>query len=124
MYARPVGLPTGTTDSELADVLESAAKLQRLVPDAVLVGGSAAAFYAHHRRSFDHDHVLADLRDRFDAVLDALESDGDWVTNRVTYGKIILGRLGDIEASVRQLIAVSLQPLFERLHRCGSPDGT
>jgi len=104
----------------LADVLESAAKLQRLVPDAVLVGGSAAAFYAHHRRSFDHDHVLADLRDRFDAVLDALESD----TNRVTYGKIILGRLGDIEAGVRQLIAISLQPLPKRLHRCGSPDGT
>src|SRR4029077_2367391 len=38
------------------------------------------------------------------AVLEALESEGDWVTNRVTYGKIILDRLGDIEAGVRQLI--------------------
>ena len=88
----------------MVDVLESAAKLQMLVPDAVLVGLTAAAPYAHHRRSHDHDHVLGDLRDRFDAVLEALESEGEWVTNRVTYGKIILGQLGDIEAGVRQLI--------------------
>ena len=85
-------------DPEMVDVLEAAAKLQQLVPDAVLVGGSAAAFYAHHRQSFDHDHVLVDLRDRFDVVLEALESEGEWVTNRVTFGKIILGQIGDIEA--------------------------
>jgi hypothetical protein len=91
-------------DPDMVDVLEAAAKLQQVVPDAELVGGSAAAFYAHHRLSFDHDHVLADLRNRFDAVLEALESEGDWVTNRVTFGKIILGQIGDIEAGVRQLI--------------------
>lgn len=87
-----------------ADVLESAARLQEVVPDAVLVGGSAAAWYAHHRESFDHDHVLADLRDRFDLVLEAIERTDGWVTNRVTPGKIILGELGDIEAGVRQMI--------------------
>lgn len=91
-------------DPALLEVLESAAKLQELVPDAVLVGGSAAAAYAHHRLSFDHDHVLPDLRDRFDVVLDALESEGEWVTNRVRPGKVILGQIGDIEAGVRQLI--------------------
>ncbi len=88
----------------LADVLESAARLQEVVPDAILVGGSAAAWYAHHRDSFDHDHVLADLRERFDLVLEAIERTDGWVTNRVTPGKIILGELGDIEAGVRQLI--------------------
>lgn len=85
-------------------MLESAARLQALVPDAVLVGGTAAALHAHHRASRDHDHVVRDLRDRFDVVLDALEAEPDWVTNRVTPGKIVLGRLGDIEAGVRQLI--------------------
>lgn len=85
-------------------MLESAARLQELVPDAVLVGGSAAALYAGHRDSYDHDHVVADLRDRFDMMLEALESEGDWVTNRVQPGKIILGQLGDIEAGVRQMI--------------------
>jgi hypothetical protein len=89
---------------ELRRVLESAARLQEIVPDAVLVGGSAAALYAGHRDSYDHDHVVADLRDRFDMVLEALESEGEWVTNRVRPGKIILGRLGDIETGVRQLI--------------------
>ena len=89
---------------ELLAVLESASRLQQMVPDAVLVGGSAAALYAGHRDSYDHDHVLADLRERFDVVLEALESEGEWVTNRVVAGKIILGQLGDIEAGVRQMI--------------------
>lgn len=88
----------------LEAVLESAARLQELVPDAVLVGGTAAAYYALHRTSTDHDHVLGDLRDRFDVVLDALERDGDFVLNRATPGRIILGELGGIEAGVRQLI--------------------
>lgn len=88
----------------LATVLESASRLQRLIPDAVLVGGSAAALYGGHRTSFDHDHVVTDLRDRFDVILDAVEREGDWVTNRVTPGKIILGELGGIETGVRQLI--------------------
>ena len=91
-------------EPDLEEVLESASRLQELVPDAVLVGGSAAAYYARHRLSYDHDHVIVDLQDRFDMVLDAVESEGQWVTNRVTYGKIILGQLGGIEAGVRQLI--------------------
>ena len=97
------------TGNKFEAVLESAARLQVLVPDAVLVGGSAAAFHAGHRVSFDHDHVLRDLNQRFGIVLDALEREGDWVTNRVAYGKIILGELGGIETGVRQLIR--LRPL-------------
>ena len=88
----------------LEEVLRSAARLQELVPDAVLVGGTAAALYAGHRDSTDHDRVVADLSDRFDAVLEALESDPDWILNRATPGKIILGSLGDIETGIRQLI--------------------
>jgi len=81
-----------------------AARLQKIVPDAVLVGGSAAALHAGHRNSVDHDHGLADLADRFDIVLEALESEDGWVTNRVTPGKIILRELGGIETGIRQLI--------------------
>ena len=100
----PSGHSLADTSPELLAVLESASRLQRMLPDAVLVGGSAAALYAGHRDSYDHDHVLADLRDRFDVVLEALESEGEWVTNRVVPGKVILGQLGDIEAGVRQMI--------------------
>lgn len=94
----------GLASPGLVRVLEAAARLQELVPDAVLVGGSAAALHAGHRDSYDHDHVLPDLADRFDAVLEAVESQKGWVTNRVTPGKIILGELGGIETGIRQLI--------------------
>ncbi len=96
-----VELPTGVG---LDQVLESAARLQELVPDAVLVGWSAAAYWARHRGSSDHDRVLRDLSGRFDAVLDAIEASDGWVTNRVTPGKVILGELGGIETGVRQLV--------------------
>ncbi len=88
----------------LEDVLEKAAQLQELIPGAVLVGGSAAALYAHHRQSFDHDHVVADLAERFDAILENLEALGDWSMARAQPGKIILGELGGIETGVRQLL--------------------
>lgn len=91
-------------DPRFIALLESAAHLQRLVPDAVLVGGSAAILYADHRESRDHDHVVADLTDRFEMVLEAIEEDEGWATNRVTPGKVILGNLDGIEAGVRQMI--------------------
>lgn len=85
--------------------MESAAHLQQVVPDAVLVGGTAAALYAGHRDSFDHDHVLTDLADRYLQVLEAVEATDGWVTNvRASSPPLtILGRLGGIEAGLRQL---------------------
>ena len=86
------------------DVLARAAEFQRLVPGTVLVGGAAAALHAQHRQSFDHGHVISDLEDRFDAILDNLEAVGDWSLARAQPGKIILGSLGGIETGLRQLI--------------------
>lgn len=89
----------------LAEVLASAARLQEVVPDAVLVGGSAAALYAGHRDSFDHDHVLADLADRYESVLEAVEATEGWATSvrnsRPPF--TIMGRLGGVEAGLRQM---------------------
>jgi hypothetical protein len=94
-----------STDSPtLEDVLERAAELQQIVPGAVLVGGSAAAHHAGHRQSFDHDHVIGDLADRFDTILENLEALGDWSLARAKPGKIILGELGGIETGVRQML--------------------
>ena len=73
-------------DSERAAweiVLSSAARLQTIVPDAVLVGGTASAIHAGLRLSFDHDHVVTDLRERFDEVLTDLEGVAGWKTARV-----------------------------------------
>lgn len=87
---------------EFKEVLAAAERLQQLVPDAVLVGGTASALYAGHRVSFD-DHVLADLRERFDDILAVLESSDGWVTERVRPGRVILGRFDGIETGVLQL---------------------
>jgi hypothetical protein len=70
----------------------------------VLVGGSAAAIYAGHRISVDGDHVLTDLRSRFDDVLAELESVAGWKTARVQRPVQILGSLDGIDTGVRQLI--------------------
>lgn len=78
-------------------VLSSAARLQRILPDAVLVGGAASAIHAKHRFSRDADHVLTDLRSRFDAVLAELESVVGWKTARVQRPVQILGSLDGIE---------------------------
>lgn len=83
--------------------------LQALVPAAVLVGGTAAALHASHRRSFDGDHVIADLRERFDEVLAALEAAAGWETGRIQRPVVILGRLDGIMTGIRQLRR--LQPL-------------
>jgi hypothetical protein len=91
-------------DPQFTALLESAAHLQRLVPGAIMVGGAAAILYADHRESTDHDHVVADLAERFEMVLEAVEEDEGWATNRVTPGKVILGNLDGIEAGVRQMI--------------------
>jgi hypothetical protein len=84
-------------------VLEAAARLQELVPDAVLVGGSAAAHHTGHRVSID-DHMVADLRQRFDRILQALEETEGWVTARVQRSVLILGSLDGVETGVRNLI--------------------
>lgn len=85
-------------------VLTAAARLQHLLPEAVLVGGTAASTHAGHRVSFDDDHVLADLCERFDDVLSHLEEHEGWVTARVNRPVLILGSLDGIETGIRQLI--------------------
>jgi len=91
--------------AHLQRVLSSAARLQQLVPDAVLVGGSAAALYAGHRESFDHDHVLVDLVQRYEQVLEAIEASDGWATSvRASSPPLtILGSLDGVEAGLRQM---------------------
>jgi len=94
------------TTEELPDwerLLAAERHLQALVPGTVLVGGTAAALHAGHRRSIDADHVLADLRSRFDEVLSALEAAAGWQTSRVQRPVVILGRLEGVMTGIRQL---------------------
>jgi hypothetical protein len=91
-------------DSDFSGVLAAAARLQEVLPDAVLVGGAAAAHHAGHRISLDDDHVLTDLNERFTHVLEALEQTEGWVTSRIRPQVLILGSLDGVETGIRQLI--------------------
>ncbi len=77
--------------------------LQAIVPGTVLVGGTAAALHAGHRQSIDGDHVLEDLRPRFDEVLAALEAAAGWQTSRLQRPLAILGTLDGVMTGIRQL---------------------
>ena len=106
--ASPSGDIMSTTssdsNSQWDEVLSSAARLQTILPQAVLVGGTAASIYAHHRQSTDDDHVLTDLKQNFDEILAQLESVAGWTTARVKRPVQILGSLDGIETGIRQLI--------------------
>ena len=86
------------------EVLSAAARLRGILPDLTLADDTAAAIHAEHRLSRDADHVLTDLRERFDAVLEQLEVVAGWRTARVRKPVLILGSLDGIETGVRQLI--------------------
>jgi hypothetical protein len=89
---------------EWEDVLSAAARLQEILPEAVLVGGTGAALHVGHRISVDGDHVPTDLRSHFDEVLAQLESVAGWKTARVQRPVQILGSLDGIDTGVRQLL--------------------
>lgn len=77
--------------------------VQQIVPGSVMVGGTAAALHARHRQSIDGDHVVTDLRTRFDEVLANLESVAGWQTNRIQRPVLILGALDGVLTGIRQL---------------------
>jgi len=97
MGVDPADLP------EWERLLSAERHLQALVPGTVLVGGTATALHAGHRRSLDGDHVLEDLRPRFEEVLATLEAAAGWQTARVQRPVAILGRLDGFMTGIRQL---------------------
>ncbi len=90
-------------DTDWERLLGAERHLQRLLPEAVLVGGTAATLHAGHRTSLDGDHVLTDLRERFDEVLAQLERAAGWQTARVRRPVPVLGSLDGMLTGIRQL---------------------
>jgi len=84
-------------------LLEAAANFQDLLTGSVLIGGSAVAVHLKHRYSFDADHILSDLEENYEEVLDFLEGRDDWETARIHPPKLILGNFQGVETGVRQL---------------------
>jgi hypothetical protein len=83
--------------------LSAAARLQQIIPDAVLDGDTAAAIYDGHKTSLDDGRLFIGLRDKFDTILAQLEDVAGWKTARTNRSVSILGSLDGIETGVRQL---------------------
>ena len=90
-------LRSAETPEDWERVIRAAARVQAIVPGAVLVGGTAAAIHAGHRFSMDDDHVVRDLASSYEAILAALEEAAGWRTERIQYPKQILGRLEGVD---------------------------
>ncbi len=85
-------------------VLRAAAEFQKLIPDAVLVGGTAAAIHVGHRFSQDADHIIPNFAERFHELVQFLENSDAWVTARIHQPKLLLGSFAGVETGLRQLI--------------------
>jgi hypothetical protein len=85
-------------------LLESASNFQKLIKDGVIIGGTATALRKTYRFSLDVDYIFVDLQNRFEQVLDVLESHKDWKTARIQPPKMILGNFMGVETGLRQLI--------------------
>ena len=84
-------------------LLEVERRLQSIVEGTILVGGAAAAIHAGHRLSVDGDHVLPDLRERFDQVVASLEAEPGWRTSRLRRPVLVLGEPSGVRTGIRQL---------------------
>ncbi len=102
-------MPKNISPPDWEQVLSAAARLQQVLPEAVLVGGTASALHARHRFSRDADRVLTGLREHFDEILAQLESVAGWKSARIQRPVQIPGSLDGIETGIRQLIRA--QPL-------------
>lgn len=91
--------------ARFTELLESAAKLQEAIPGTVVVGGTAAAFHAGHRVSYDHDHVIEDMSNRYESILEAVESLRGWSTdpNVSKPPMTIMGELDGHQAGLRNM---------------------
>ncbi len=85
-------------------VLQAGVEAQRLVPEAIAVGGTAAALYAGHRRSMEVDHEVFDLTKRFTEIRETLEQTPHWKTAHVHAPKMILGAWDNIPVGFRQTL--------------------
>lgn len=89
---------------EMATIIAAQRRISELFPECVMVGGSAAALHRSHRFSNDADSVLTDLKERYQDVLQCLESLAGWHTNRLKPPVMILGNFEGVDIGIRQLI--------------------
>jgi hypothetical protein len=103
----PFKAPLSTDDQKSWERTLAAGAIAQSIAGGVAVGGTAAAIYAGHRLSLDTDHLLNDLRDRFDEVLEKLDNSPEWTTARLKRPVLILGSINNCEVGFRPALRTS-----------------
>lgn len=98
--------PVNTVE-EWERVIEAAARVQRVVPEAVLVGDTASALHCAHRFSADDDHVVKGLFERYDEIVARIEAEAGWQTNELKPPVLVLGDFNGVQTGIRNLIRVA-----------------
>lgn len=109
MTRKPQKKPSRRHLPEWERLLSAQLLFQAHFPEAVLVGGTAAALHAGHRVSVDADHVFPHLKQHFAEILAQVEAEAGWQTNRLEPPVLILGHFQGVRTGIRQLIRT--QPL-------------
>ena len=92
------------TPEDWERVIEAAARVQRIIPDAVLVGGTASALHCKHRFSADDDHVVRDLVSHYEEIVARIEAEAGWQTNELMPPVMVLGNFHGVLTGIRNLI--------------------
>lgn len=103
----PFKAPLSAEDRKRWEETLAAGAIAQSIAGGVAVGGTAAAIYAGHRLSLDTDHLLNDLRDHFDEILEKLDDSPEWTTARLKRPVLILGSINNCEVGFRQALRTS-----------------
>ncbi len=90
-------------DRRWREILDAVVAVQAVLPDAVLIGGSAVTIHTAHRLSGDADLVKRNLDRDWHAVRAELEQLEGWITDYPKIPTNMMGRYGDARVSVRKL---------------------
>jgi len=104
---RPLMSESQADGADWYDLFTAAADFQGVIPGAVPFGGTAAKVHVYHRFSTGADHVIGDLRQRFDALLAELNQRPNWRGARVRRRVMIMGAFEGVETTLRQLPIVN-----------------
>lgn len=90
-------------DRRWREILDAVVAVQAVLPDAVLIGGSAITLHTSHRLSGDADLVKRDLDREWHRVRAELEELEGWITDYPKIPTNMMGRYRDARVSVRKL---------------------
>lgn len=104
-------------DSRWHSILEAVVAVQAVLPEAIMIGGSAITAHTGHRLSSDADMVMRNPDRDWRTVRGELEELDGWITDYPKIPTNPMGRYDDARVSVRKLSRLRDIELAEVIHK-------